>query len=218
MLGRVLLVIVVVAAALIVSPVRAATYTNWPAYLFGPRHTNVNEAATAITPATAGNLTQKWHWTPAAPTQPGQPGPILYASPTVYKGVIYIGADTGVFYALSESTGHVIWHKLIGFTKTKTCNGKGFVSTATVAPDPSRGGQLTVYVGAANGYLYALKASNGTVVWRSRVMLPSASVTMRAWPLASWSTTSTGRRRRSRAATSTSGSPRTVMTPLSVAA
>jgi outer membrane protein assembly factor BamB len=176
MLGRVVLVMVVVAAALIVSPVRAATYTNWPGYLFGARHSNVNEAATAITPATAGNLTQKWHWKPAAPTQPGQPGPILYASPTVYRGVIYIGADTGVFYALNESTGHVIWHKLIGFTKSKTCNGKGFVSTATVAPDPSRGGQLTVYVGAANGYLYALKASDGTVVWRSRVMLPSASV------------------------------------------
>jgi outer membrane protein assembly factor BamB len=60
---------------------------------------------------------------------------------------------------------------LLGYTTAKTCSsGRGITSTATVAPDPSRGGQLTVYVGGGDGYLYALRASDGTVVWRSFVV------------------------------------------------
>lgn len=151
------------------------TYLNWRAYLFGPTHHSTNSAAVAITPATVPGLTRVWRWMPAGPTMTGQPGPLLYASPTVVNGRVYIGAYTGVFYALDEATGHVIWRRFLGFVKKTTCGAMGFVSTATVAPDPVSG-TLTVYVAAADGYLYALNAATGAIKWRSVVGLPSATV------------------------------------------
>jgi len=153
----------------------AATFVNWPAYLLGPRHSSDNAAATAITPATAPTLTRVWRWTPDKPTMTGQPGPGLYASPTVYGGTVYIGADTGVFYALDEATGHVLWKQFLGFVPKLTCHARGITSTATVAPDP-RTGALTVYVAGGDGYLYALDAATGAIVWRSVIALPSTTV------------------------------------------
>ena len=151
------------------------TFINWPAFLLGADHTSDNSAAVAITPATAPGLTRVWSWKPAAPTMSGQPGPTLFATPAVYNGRVYIGANTGVFYALSETTGKVIWKRFLGFVKKKTCGARGLVSSATVAPDPVSGA-LTVYVAGADGYLYALSAATGAIHWRHVVALPSSTV------------------------------------------
>ena len=92
------------------------------------------------------------------------------ASPTVYNGVIYIGSNTGQFYAINESTGGVLWHRLLGYTTGNTCRTHmGVTSTATVATDPISG-TLTVYVGGGNGYLYALNASTGAIIWKHLVL------------------------------------------------
>jgi len=40
------------------------------------------------------------------------------SSPTVYNGVIYIGAKNGYFYALDETTGAVIWKRFTGLSRT----------------------------------------------------------------------------------------------------
>lgn len=157
------------------SPASAAG-ADWAGYLFSAQHSSYNAGATAITPANAGAIASYWSWKPAAATMSGQPGPGLFASPTVVAGRVYIGANTGVLYALNLATKTVVWHRFLGFVKKTTCNSaRGFTSTATVAPDPSRGGQLTVYVAAANGYLYALRASDGAVVWRAVVAIPSTT-------------------------------------------
>src|SRR5579875_2767906 len=87
-----------------------------------------------------------------------------WSSPTVYDGVIYIGARNGYFYAISETTGSVIWKRFIGYVTHKTCGAAGFTSTATVAADPGTG-QPTVYVYGATGYLYAMSAASGADVW-----------------------------------------------------
>jgi len=50
----------------------------------------------------------------------------------------------------------------------------GFVSTATVAQDPGGSG-LIAYVAAADGYLHAVHASDGSVLWRSPVAIPSST-------------------------------------------
>ena len=99
----------------------------------------------------------------------GQPGRRLYSSPTVYAGHIYIGADTGVVYALDEASGQVTWQQFLGFVTEKTCGKRGITSTATVALDPVTG-LPTVYVAAADGYLYAIDAADGTIRWRSLVV------------------------------------------------
>jgi outer membrane protein assembly factor BamB len=153
----------------------ATTFVNWRAYLFGSTHHSDNSAAVAITPAAVPGLTRVWRWMPAQPTMTGQPGPTLFASPTVVNGRVYIGANTGVFYALDEATGKVIWQRFLGFVTKKTCGARGLISTATVAPDPVTGA-LTVYVAGANGYLYALSAATGATIWKSVVALPSSTV------------------------------------------
>jgi polyvinyl alcohol dehydrogenase (cytochrome) len=69
-----------------------------------------------------------------------------------------------------------MWSRFIAFTPKLTCNAaKGFTSTATVAKDPTTG-KLVVYVGAADGYLYALNAATGSTVWRAAVGIPSTTV------------------------------------------
>ena len=133
-----------------------------------------NAAATAITPASASALTHDWTWAPPAPTKRGQPAG-LEASPTVVNGVVYIGANTGTFYALNESTGKVLWSQFLGYVTQTTCGPLGIVATATVEPPPG-GGPLTVYVAGGDGYLYALDAATGAVDWKSVIGIPSTTV------------------------------------------
>ena len=156
-------------------PSQAAGSANWPGYMYDASHGSTNAAATSITPTNTGSLTKYWQWHAAPPTQSGQPGAGLFASPTVVDGTVYIGANTGVFYALDLASKTVLWTRFLGYVTHKTCGGRGITSTATVVPDPSRGGQLTVYVAGADGYLYALNASDGSVVWQSEVAIPSTT-------------------------------------------
>jgi polyvinyl alcohol dehydrogenase (cytochrome) len=175
--------VVLVAALLSMGAVRArddrstasaATFINWNSYLFNASHTSANAAATAITTQNTATLKQAWKWVPPPPTQTGQPSGLL-ASPTVVNGTIYIGANTGVFYALDEATGAVRWHRFLGYQTASDCGALGVVSTATVAPAPGTGA-LTVYVAGADGYLYALNAMTGAIVWRSVIAIPSTTV------------------------------------------
>jgi outer membrane protein assembly factor BamB len=143
--------------------------SDWPTYLQGPEHSSYNQLATAITPANASTLVQNWSFADRPPTHTGQPGVGFNASPTVNNGVIYIGSNTGQFYAINESTGRVLWHSLLGYTTGPCRMQLGITSTATVATDPISG-TLTVYVGGGNGYLYALNAATGAIVWKHLVV------------------------------------------------
>jgi polyvinyl alcohol dehydrogenase (cytochrome) len=159
------------ALLMLAAPAAPAATPDWSAYLLGPRHSSYNAAATTWTPTSATSFGSDWTFTDPAPTVGGQPGRGFSASPTVSGGSIYIGSNTGAFYAIDEATGLERWHRSLGYVTAKTCgSGRGITSTATVAPDPSRGGQATVYVAGGDGYLYALKASDGSIVWRSFVV------------------------------------------------
>jgi MFS family permease len=153
----------------------AAASTDWSAYLYSSSHSSYNAADTAITPANTPQLVKKWHWRGDSPTMTGQPGPAVYATPAVVGGAVYVGANNGYFYKLSEATGAVLAKRFIAFRPKLTCAARGFISSATVAPDPADGFE-TVYVGAPNGYLYALRASDLTVKWRSVIDIPSSTV------------------------------------------
>ena len=160
-----------VTALLPTAGVEGATNSSWSAYLDGPAHHSYAAGATVITTAKARSLARAWQF--VVPTVSGSPGRQLYASPTVTGGFVYIGANNGVFYKLNEATGAIVRQRSLGYSAPLTCSARGFVSTATVAPDASRANQLTVYVAAADGYLYALKASDLTTVWRAVVYTPS---------------------------------------------
>ena len=140
--------------------------SDWPAYLDGPRHASYSPSQTAITPSTASALVRKWRFTTGAP---------YLASPTVAAGAVYVGASSGWFYKLSETTGAVLRKTFIGHQRALTCAANGVTSTATVAADPVSH-VLTVYVGGGNGYLYALRASDLKTQWRAVVGIPSRKV------------------------------------------
>ena len=151
----------------------ATDAANWPMYLHDVTHTS-KASSSSITPQNVGALVQAWHWQPDAPTMIGQPAAALDASPTVFNGRIYIGANTGVFYALNETTGQVVWKRMLDYVTAKTCSSKGITSTAAVVPDPASGA-LTVYVAGARN-LYALDPSTGAVRWQTRIG-PAGSAT-----------------------------------------
>jgi len=149
--------------------IATAAAQDWPGYLFDNGHSSRNALATAITPANASTLVADWSFVDPGATLEGQPIAGLFSSPTVFGGVVYIGSNTGNFYALDEATGAVLWQQLLGFTTPITCGrGHGVTSTATLATDPVSG-TLTVYVGGGDGYLYALDAATGNIVFRQFV-------------------------------------------------
>jgi polyvinyl alcohol dehydrogenase (cytochrome) len=162
--------------AALVAPVPAASasssFVNWPSYLDGLSHHSYAAQAKAITPSNAASLVRAWHFMPGAPPVKSL-GYALNASPTVYDGVVYIGGNNGTFYAIDESTGAVLWKRLIGYVNPKqgSCGARGITSTATVASDPATGAP-TVYVSSGSGYLYAMNAATGAVTWKSVIHLP----------------------------------------------
>jgi outer membrane protein assembly factor BamB len=149
-------------AAAAAGPHAAGPSLDWPAYLHGPQHSSVS-LDTAFTTANAGAATQAWHWPPA-----GQTVPELDASPTVAGGTVYIGAQSGQFYALSASTGAQLWSQTLDTNLKGMCGQpRGISATAAVLPDPVTG-TSTVYVSGARD-LYALNAATGAVVWKTQI-------------------------------------------------
>jgi outer membrane protein assembly factor BamB len=150
----------------------APSNSDWSAYLNGPAHDSYDASATAITTTNITNLQPVWRWLVPASTNGGNTK--LWASPTVYDGVVYLGSEDGTFYAVDESNQEILWSKYLGYRPALTCGRGGIISTATVARDPSSGTQ-TVYVFGPDGKLYALDADTGAVVWQSVVDTPSAT-------------------------------------------
>ncbi len=156
-------------------PGPAKVSADWPVYLRGPAHTSYSPGQTRITPGNVRRLKVLWRFTGGRNTKPGPPVHGFLASPTVAGGHIYIGSSAGWFYKLSASSGRVLAKRFIGYQRGTTCPGPlGFVSTATVQRD--RRGRLMVYVGGPDGYLYALRAADLSVAWRSVIAVPSARV------------------------------------------
>lgn len=152
------------------------TAGDWNNYLHDPQHSSYSPTETAITPANAGSLVQRWKFTGDKATMSGQPGPGIFSSPTVADGSVYVGANNGYFYQLNATTGAVQHKVFIGFRKRlSACSARGFISTAAVAPDPVTGVD-TVYVGGADSKLYAFNASDLSLRWSSVIDTPSPTV------------------------------------------
>src|SRR5439155_2770538 len=75
----------------------------------------------------------------------------LASSPAVSGGIVYVGSSDGKLYALSASTGQILW----SFTTTA---GMAVVSSPVV-----RNG--VVFVGSDDAKVYAISASSHKLVW-----------------------------------------------------
>jgi outer membrane protein assembly factor BamB len=68
----------------------------------------------------------------------------------------------------------------MGYRPTLTCGAHGMSSSANV--QDAGNGDPVVYVHATDGYLYKLDGTNGAVIWRSVVQIPSTTVSdVYAW-------------------------------------
>lgn len=140
----------------------------WSAFGFSVSHSSDNKAATTVTRSNAAHLGQAWQFVTPAPTA-GEPGVGFDGAPVVADGLVFIGSNTGEFYALHEDTGTVAWSLNAGYyVPGSTCVKHGIEDTATVASDPTSG-RPTVYFASANGILWAVDAATGAVVWQSHV-------------------------------------------------
>jgi outer membrane protein assembly factor BamB len=151
---------------------------NWPTYRYTGLRQGNQPAATALSdPTKVPSLAVRWTYTPPA-------GGSFYASPIVVNKRVFIGSSAGYLYALNASTGALLWqypapgHPLVG-----TCAGDpppqtygqyGVMSSAAYfeglvifgAPDPDPATDS----GRGSGRLWALKESDGSLVWKSDVV------------------------------------------------
>jgi outer membrane protein assembly factor BamB len=148
----------------------------WTAFGFNVSHSSYNSRAVSVTTENSASLTQAWEFVTPPPTVTGQPNVGFDGSPVVADGMVFIGSNTGIFYALSEDTGKVVWSLNAGFLPEYTCSAAGIEDTAAVSDDPTTG-KPTVYFASASGTLFAVDAATGSVVWQTDVFPPaSASV------------------------------------------
>jgi outer membrane protein assembly factor BamB len=103
---------------------------------------------------------------------PNRPRTQFVSTPLVLRHVIYIGSNSGEFYAINLSTGTVIWEKFLGFEVKFQCRAQGFYATAASGIDPTSRA-LTVYAASGDGNIYALRASDGAILWKSPVNVPT---------------------------------------------
>jgi outer membrane protein assembly factor BamB len=74
---------------------------------------------------------------------------VVYSSPAIDNGVVYVGSINGNVYALNASTGTKIWNYTTG-------------DVVASSPAVSNG---VVYVGSDDSNVYALSASTGARIW-----------------------------------------------------
>src|ERR1035438_4651132 len=171
-------IITILIATLAILGLTTCASPNWPAYRFtGLRQGNQPDATALSNPNKVPSLAFRWTF-----TSPNEDA--FYASPIVVKKRVFIGGTSGYFCGLNEATGALLWqfpaagHPLIG-----TCAGGGppqtfgqygVMSSATDddgmvifgAPDPDPATDS----GRGSGRLWALRESDGSVVWKSDVV------------------------------------------------
>jgi outer membrane protein assembly factor BamB len=154
---------VVLSLALVVA---GCNGTNWAMFGFDATHSGDNSQESVITAADVGNLAK-------AGSSRGVGGPISSA-PTVANGVLYATADVG-----SAGVGTLYAYSAAGSSKCtnrrpKTCDPL-WSATPSVdhklmtspAVDLANG---IVYVGSAEGVLYAYDATTGALEWQSSLL------------------------------------------------
>src|SRR5580704_13586474 len=95
---------------------------HWTTFRHDAERTgNQREHSALSDPTKVASLSVKWTFAPS-----GAQG--FYSSPIVHDGKVYIGNGNGVFYALNEKTGAVLWQYPSGtpLTSTFTCNPSSF--------------------------------------------------------------------------------------------
>jgi outer membrane protein assembly factor BamB len=87
----------------------------------------------------------------------------VWSSPAVDRGRVYVGSADGCLYALSLASGRLLW-KFATSGAAFESSRFGFDRRTVVSSPAVSGG--TVFVGARDGFLYAISADSGVLRWR----------------------------------------------------
>ncbi len=89
----------------------------------------------------------------------------MMAAPVVSNGVVYVGTGANSVYALRASNGSLVWHQRIDkllYPLPNDPNGLNGVFVGVVDYG-------TVYAGSEDGYMAALRASDGALLWHRQM-------------------------------------------------
>ena len=121
----------------------------------GPKESGATDALRrhGFSPAAVARLELKWAF--------GLPfTSSAYGQPTVVDGRIFIGSDSGYLYSLDAATGCVHW----SFQAQA-----GLRSTPMIGPLKRGANQMAAFFGDIRGNAYAVDASSGKLLWKTRV-------------------------------------------------
>ena len=154
--------------------------SSWPQYRCDPSHSGNDPHELTIGTANAGTLSLYWRF---------ETGDLVWSSPAVVDGVVFVGSYDGNVYALEAASGARLWQRRTGggiWSSPAVVDGVVFVgsddgelyelnaSTGATLWTYATGGPLdsspavvngVVYVGASSGTVYALDASTGAKLW-----------------------------------------------------
>jgi outer membrane protein assembly factor BamB len=106
----------------------------------------------------------------------------IYGEPLVYGGLVYAATENNSVYALSETTGQIVWHENLGIPVPGDVLPCGDINpsgiTSTPAIDPGLGEIFVVaYLNssALHHVLFALNLKNGNVVFHRIVDAPGVA-------------------------------------------
>ncbi len=140
---------------------------DWATYKFNAQRSAYNSSETIINASTASSLKQKLDITPPSSNA------IISDAPAVVNNVMYYGDWTGNFYAKNVKDGSTIWVRNLGVMTPPAANNCNPPSLGTVSSPSVRtitvNGINTpiVFIAGADGNMYALKASDGSILWKT---------------------------------------------------
>jgi outer membrane protein assembly factor BamB len=125
---------------------------SYSTYLANVHRTNTVGSSTPVNLSAVGAPRASWNFTA---------GGSVYSEPIVSKDIVYFGATDGYEYAISTTTGKLVWKTFLGLDTVDTnCSSQpnGVTSTGTIA-----GERLIVSGGTA--HTYALNVNTGKILW-----------------------------------------------------
>jgi len=138
----------------------SGSYNGW-------RHSPIAE----ITPANVSALRVRWV------KQFDSNDPFIQATPLVIGGAMFMVAPASTVSALDVKTGDVIWeYKRTIPNNLPLCCGRNNRGLAVY--------ENAVFLGTLDGYLVAINASDGKVIWQTLVASPGEGYTITGAPLA----------------------------------
>ncbi len=140
-------------------PAAAAAAAGWPQLQGGASHTGDEAGENSVTAANAGQLIPAWHQA-LSDSWPG-------TEPAVTGGVVYVGSGDGVT-AFDAASGSQLWQAILPGEVTGTPAIQDGMALIAMDASSTTGGFIS-----GKGYVVALDASTGAIVWQKIVGQPT---------------------------------------------